>query len=251
MLRDSIKDKKYFDDAIADTDQTILRYIQRLQQPEKLSPTGRMGGAAGLCRLTLSRLEYSYSLGNTLISNKQDLIDLLKYRGMQQFFADDLPVQDANRRVEWEKLGFSKYKETLTWLAFAVSTGTNQDYFKTLFELVDNKGLDTLFDRIAIKLGDTDRLVGSKMLYAKPYQLLLDAVDAEGDRQATLMNKFMDAWYPACVKNGFYETHNITNNFGYAGYWCFEAALVTLVFNLDDSGYRNHKYYPAALVHGD
>ena len=170
---------------------------------------------------------------------------------MQFYYANLLPTEEEIHKVEWEKLGFSTYKKTLTWLAFAVSAGTNQDYFKTLFELVDNKGLDVLFDRISVKLGDTARPVATNVLYAKPYQLLLDAVDAEGDQQATLMNKFMDAWYPACVKNGFYETHNITNNFGYSGYWCFEAALVTLVFNLDDTGYRNHKYYPAALVHGD
>jgi len=92
---------------------------------------------------------------------------------------------------------------------------------KKLFQLVDNAGLDILFDRIAVELGDVARPIASKVLYPKPYELILKALDAEPAQQPELMNKFMDAWYPACVKNGFYETHNITNNFGYAGYWCF------------------------------
>jgi hypothetical protein len=251
MLRDSIRNIEYFNDAILHSEDRENQYKVRLSNTNQLNPLGKMGASIGLFGFVLNNLEFSYSKGDAISSYKPNVIKLLKYREMQKFFSDELIEEEQNRRVEWERLSFSNYKKTLNWLAFAVSTGTNQDYFKTLFELVDNKGLDTLFDRIAIKLGDTDRLIGSKVLYAKPYQLLLDPVDADGNQQATLMNKFMDAWYPACVKNGFYETHNITNNFGYSGYWCFEAALVTLVFNLDDTGYRNHKYYPAALVHGD
>lgn len=251
MLRDSLKNIEYFNEAISHCESRINQYEMKMSTPEQLNPVGRMGGAAGLCRLILNHLEYCYSRGDLIKNTKHDLFNLLKYRETQNLHADALPQQDANRRVEWERLSFSNYKGIFTWLAFAVSAGASQDYLKKLFHLVDNAGLDIIFDRIAVKLGDTDRPISTKVLYAKPYQLLLDALEAEKEQQPILMNKFMDAWYPACVKNGFYDTHNITNNFGYAGYWCFEAALVTLVFNLDDSDYRNHKYYPAALVHGD
>jgi hypothetical protein len=251
MLRENVRTEAYYDEAIKFTDDYINEEIEYINTTKPLKALAAMRTSAGLVRLLLERMRYCYCRGDSVQDSKKDLIEILKCREMQFYYANLLPTEEEIHKVEWEKLGFSTYKKTLTWLAFAVSTGTNQDYFKTLFELVDNKGLDVLFDRIAVKLGDTARPVATNVLYAKPYQLILDAVDAEGDQQATLMNKFMDAWYPACVKNGFYETHNITNNFGYSGYWCFEAALVTLVFNLDDSGYRNHKYYPAALVHGD
>lgn len=251
MLRDKLRDKDYFDEAIKFTDDYISEEIEYINTTNPLKPLAAMKTNAGLCQLALDRLEFCYSRGDNMETLKKDLTNLLKYREMQLHYADLLPKEEAKNRVEWERLGFSTYKEIFSWLAFAVSTGANQDYFKKLFRLVDNAGLDILFDQIAVKLGDTDRLVSTKVLYTKPYQLLLDALEAENEQQSILMNKFMDAWYPACVKNGFYETHNITNNFGYGGYWCFEAALVTLVFKLDDSSYRNHKYYPAALVHGD
>ncbi len=61
MLRDKLRNKHYFDEAIADRDESISRYLKRLEQPEKLKPYGRMGGAAGLCQLVFDRIEYRYS----------------------------------------------------------------------------------------------------------------------------------------------------------------------------------------------
>ncbi len=248
MLRDRLRDKNYFDGAIAHTDERIAHYQQRLDEPEKLVPLGRMGGSVGLCQYLLNRMMYGYSRGDAINDFQPNLVDLLKYRELQKKFADALPSEDANRRVEWERLDFSNYKKTFSWLAFAVAAGAPKEYLSKLFYLVDNQGLDALFDRIAVALGDSDRPVAEKVLHSKPYGLLLSVIDAAPSEQAALMNKFMNAWYPACAKNGFYETHNITNNFGYGGYWCFEAALVTMVFKLDDTGYKNHKYYPADLT---
>lgn len=249
MLRDKLRNKHYFDEAIADRDESISRYLKRLEQPEKLKPYGRMGGAAGLCQLVFDRIEYRYSRGDKLMELESDLNNLIKHRELQKRYADALPEEEAGRRVEWERLSFSTYKNILAWLAFSISLRADNAYLIKLLELVNNAGLDALFDRIAVKLGAIDRPISDRVLYANPYGLLLDVIESKPAQQAELMNKFMDAWYPACVKQGFYETHKITNNFGYAGYWCFEAALVVNVFNIDDSGFRDHRYYPADLVH--
>ena len=251
MLRDRIRNEDYFNEAIKFTDNYIGEEIEYLDITDPLKPLAAMKTSAGLCQLTVERLEFSYSRGDRIEKFKQDILNFLHFREKQLNYAELLPKENAKNKVEWERLSFSTYKRTLVLLAFAVAAGASKEYFSKLFYLVDNQGLDALFDRIAVKLGDSDRPVSEKVLHAKPYGLLLNVIDAAPSEQAALMNKFMDAWYPACAKNGFYETHNITNNFGYGGYWCFEAALVTMVFKLEDSGYKNHKYYPAALVHGD
>lgn len=113
--------------------------------------------------------------------------------------------------------------------------------FPELLKLISNRSK-------AVHRKIRSNLWGILIRYLKPYELLVKAIDAEPAQQPELMNKFMDAWYPACVKQGFYETHKITNNFGYAGYWCFEAALAVNVFNIDDSGFRDHRYYLADLA---
>lgn len=251
MLRDQLRDSDYFDSAISHSEKFIAEEIDYLKSSTTIKPLVGLKTSAGLWSDTLDKLEFCYSRGDNLESFRQDIINTLKFREMQKTFADALPREEAKRRVEWERLDFSNYKKALSWLAFSLAVGASKDYLLKLFHLIDNQGLDTLLDRIAVKLGDNNRPVAGKLLHPKPYSHLLDAVDAAPSEQSTLMNQFMDTWYPACAKNGFYDTHNITNNFGYGGYWCFEAALVTLVFKIDDSGYRNHKYYPSALVHGD
>lgn len=251
MLRDQLRDKNYFDKAISHSEEYIAEDIDYLKNANALKSLAGMKVSAGIWNDTLKKLEFCYSRGDLIESLKKDITNILKFREMQKKYAEILSPEDANLRVEWERLSFSTYKRTLVLLAFAVAAGVSKEYLSKLFYLVGNQGLDAIFDRIAVKLGDSNRPVAEKVLHEKSYGLLLNVIDAAPSEQAALMNKFMDAWYPACAKNGFYETHNITNNFGYGGYWCFEAALVTMVFKLDDSGYRNHKYYPAALVHGD
>lgn len=247
-MRDTLKNRNYFDNAIGFIDDRIKQYLNRLAEPERLNPYGRMGGYAGLCRFTLEKLELCYSRGDDLTTLKEDLINLLKYREMQQHFADALPEEDLSRRLQWERLDFSNYRKTLVWLAFATNISVSQDYFIKLLQLVDNKGLDTIYDSIASKLGDNERPIASKILHKAPYKLLLDTINPKPDQQAAQMNNFLDQWYPACAKQGFYETHEITNDYAYYGYWCFEAALAVNVFNIDDSGFRDHRYYPADLV---
>ena len=248
MLRDKLRDEEYFNSAVENTNGQIDLYLGKIQTPEELVPHGRMAVPGGLVRNTLKQLTLCYSRGDAIESVQQELINLLKYRSLQAHYADALPEKDIKRRVNLERLTYTTYKNVLQWLSFAVALKCNQAYFSELLRLVDNPGLDALYDRIAIKLGDTERRVSTKVLYSKPYAQLLAVIDASITEQATLMSDFLEAWYPACVKLGDYETHTITNNFAYSGYWCFEAALIVNLFKIDDSSFRDHPHYPSDLV---
>ena len=251
MLRDTLKNKIYFDEAIRDTDESISEYLQRLKEPEKISPTGRMGGYAGLYRLTLNRLEYCYSRGDKIENSKKDISNLLKYREMQQSYANDLPGQDSDRRVEWEKLTLDQLQNTLWWLAFAVCLDFDESYFLKALDLIDNKGIDALLDKIAVTLGDASRPQSNKLLYPKYFKGIFEVIESSADERPFLLKKYLDSWYVNSKVRGWHDLHLITNNFGYSGYWCFEAALIVKLYNIDDSSFRDHQYYPAALVHGD
>ncbi|MCG9758955.1 DUF1911 domain-containing protein [Pseudoalteromonas sp. Isolate6] len=56
---------------------------------------------------------------------------------------------------------------------------------------------------------------------------------------------YLDAWY---VLEGSPDYHLMATD-AYIGYWCWEIALVVTVFNIDDSSFINHPYYPKDLVH--
>lgn len=247
MVRDKLRSLDYFDKAIKHSEDFIAEEVDYLKNTKPLKPLAAMKTSAGLFSDAIEKLTYKYSRGDDIKNLKQDLIDILEYRKLQLHYADTLPKEEAKHRVEWERMSFSTYKKILCWLSFAVNAGMSPEYFKNIFPIVDNEGQDAIFDQIAIKLGSPERTVATKVLYEKPYGLLLEAMHSHQKTQK--MIKFLDSWYPACAKNGFYETHDITNNFGYAGYWCFEAALVVKLFGIDDSEFRDHRYYPADLVH--
>jgi len=114
MLRDNLRNIEYFNEAISHCEGRIDQYEMRMSKPEQLNSLGRMGASVGLIGFALNLLEFSYSRGDTIEGTKKELVRLLKYREMQQYYADALPQEDADRRVEGERLSFSKYKKTLT-----------------------------------------------------------------------------------------------------------------------------------------
>ena len=249
-MRDSIKPKEYFDDRVSVRLKVICEDKDDLAHLEELNPIGRVGVSYGVVEDTLTLLELRYSRGDAIADMKEDVQQLLTYRRLQAQHADALPEKDQSKRIKWERLTQDRYELFLQWLAFAVGVGMSSAYIQETLKFMDNQGLDALFDRICIQLGDTNRPVADKLLYKKHYAPLLKVLDAEPSERPALMKAFLDGWYKNRKDRPGYDAHTRDND-GYYGYWCYEAALVTRLFNIDDSCYRDHRYYPAALVHGD
>ncbi|WP_179397133.1 PoNe immunity protein domain-containing protein [Marinobacter sp. ANT_B65] len=250
MVRDPIKSKEYFNDNIAFRLECLSEDKADLANPEILKPTVRVNISVGVIGDTLILLELRYSRGDAIADMKEDVQQLLTYRRLQAAHADALPEEDQSDRIMWERLTQDRYELFLQWLAFAVGVGMDAAYIKETIGFMDNQGLDALFDRICIQLGDTNRPVADKLLYKKHYAPLLKVLDAEPSDRPALMKNFLDGWYKNRKDRPGYDAHTRDND-GYYGYWCYEAALVTRLFDIDDSCYRDHRYYPAALVHGD
>jgi hypothetical protein len=62
------------------------------------------------------------------------------------------------------------------------------------------------------------------------------------------MQKFLKGWYKSMRKVYWHDHHKSDGKWGYAGYWCLEAALVTVLYNIDDSSYRDMPFYPKDMV---
>jgi hypothetical protein len=54
-------------------------------------------------------------------------------------------------------------------------------------------------------------------------------------------------WYKKHTGAGWHGSHKSAFD-AYSGYWCFEAAAVVKIRGLDDSAFRDWKYYPKDLV---
>jgi hypothetical protein len=68
---------------------------------------------------------------------------------------------------------------------------------------------------------------------------------ATPEERPALVKEFVESWYKGMKSLGWYNSH--TGGI-YFGYWCLEAALVTVLLDIDDSSYRDNLVYPKDLV---
>uniref|UniRef100_UPI003EBCA4F1 PoNe immunity protein domain-containing protein n=1 Tax=Arhodomonas sp. AD133 TaxID=3415009 RepID=UPI003EBCA4F1 len=238
-MRDTLRDKAYFDEAAEAAWGEVEYYWSRIQQPDTLQPYNRMLVCHMLVRQTLERLEYRYCRGDAIADLGDDVDRLLEFRKLQAFYADALPEEEQDSRIQHEEFTFERFMHSLWWLSFAVCLGRPQDHIRQILALTGNEGQDRLFDTLAHRLGDTERPIGERLIHSRPYQKLMDVIDADEADRPALMVEFMDAWYPAVYKRGgLREPHTITENDAYRGYWCYEAPLVVKLYGIDDASFR-------------
>ncbi len=114
-----------------------------------------------------------------------------------------------------------------------------------MWVLIGNTGKDKLLDSVAVASGGAKRSIPDQLLY-RHYLPLMEAIASPSDRPG-LVKKFLDGWYAGC-RNVYWHGNHRDVDSGYMGYWAFEAALVVMLFDIDDAGFRDHEYYPADLV---
>ncbi|MDD0977003.1 PoNi-like cognate immunity protein [Pseudomonas fontis] len=86
-----------------------------------------------------------------------------------------------------------------------------------------------------------------RLIHTKPYAELQAALNATGDTQQQLISRYLKHWY-SNMKNCYWHGRDRRQSAGFFGYWAFEAGMVTVLWNVDDSNYRDLPYYPKDLV---
>jgi hypothetical protein len=88
--------------------------------------------------------------------------------------------------------------------------------------------------------------------WGDPYQLLMDAIEADSKQESAFcMKKFVKKWYPSMKGDAsFWGKHeHIKPEFSaYRGYWDMSSAAFSYLLTLDDSSYRKEIVYPYQLV---
>ena len=111
------------------------------------------------------------------------------------------------------------------------------------------RGADALYEDL-LRYGLEQRPETDELLHFDPYDLLLGAIWAQSDEESlTLLNEYVESWYPAFKYVPWHDGHlRINGTDGdYFGYWAFEAGAVAYLCNIDDSAVT-HMVYPKDLV---
>lgn len=146
------------------------------------------------------------------------------------------------------------------WLvSFALTLEVDDDTWKRLVALVGDEGEDTLLDRI-ISSRSPGRRVGTSLCHRKPYGRLQLALDAPTAVRPQQLADFVQHWYAELLRKGeqrlwwydWCDPERTPLDMGnYFGCWCFEAAVVSKVFVIDDSLCLGHPHYPGDILRPD
>lgn len=164
-------------------------------------------------------------------------------------------VKMGKIQIVYNFYNLSYYDELLGLLSLGYLFDIDDYTFKLIVDVNDrDKVKDELFEFI-IRAKFPERLPIESESYdkyfivPKAFDSLRKAIKESDKKQASqLVSKFVRSeWYNNHKSCGWSGTHRRENGV-YSGYWCWEAAAVTCIMDLDDSSYRNWKYYPKDVV---
>ncbi|WP_432455091.1 MULTISPECIES: PoNe immunity protein domain-containing protein [unclassified Agarivorans] len=246
MIRDTNKSKEYFEELVDYSQESIKKRALKLSSQAELGVSTKLNLSFRLLTNHIVLMQERYSLGDDLSEFEYLLEMAIEYRRKQKQFADALPSNEQKDRIGWEEIREDYLADIfLKWLSFAYCLDMGQAYYQEVLDLIGNQGRDALFDNIAVRLGDTEREVAESVLFKRRFNKLFKVIEAEPAERPKLMLAYLDAWYKL---EGSPDYH-LMDGEAYDGYWCWEAALITKLYEIDDRLYIDHQYYPKDLVH--
>lgn len=111
----------------------------------------------------------------------------------------------------------------------------------------DNRGQDALYETVVERLGIPRERATRCYPQLKAHPLLLEAIEGEPKHRPKLIAQFLEKWYPS-MKSCYWHGRHTKAPRNFFGYWAFEAGLVTYLWDIDDSSYRDMPFYPKDLV---
>ncbi|TSD53312.1 DUF1911 domain-containing protein [Variovorax sp. KBS0712] len=111
----------------------------------------------------------------------------------------------------------------------------------------ENRGKDALYEALLEKLGLPTVHATGMLRFLKAHPLLLKAIEAEPRKRPLFIAEFLKKWYPSMKGTYWHGLHDKVPQ-SFFGYWAFEAGLVTYLWDIDDSSYRDLPFYPKDLV---
>lgn len=232
-MRDIIKTSDYF-----------KRYIQKemtkiIKREGLINQVISQRGEDDTVRMArLSVLNYRISILVATYSSVEDLNSIKKL------------LSDTINQIE--KTSFTnRYVEMLWLVSMGVLLEIPMSEFEILTKIVDRDNLnDYLMGTLILSRNKNWKPPVKTVKFMNPYNSFLEIIGAPDKLLAEkkLKQYLEKEWYKGHSDCGWYDTHKEKEDL-YFGYWCFESAAIVKILELDDSSFKNIKYYPYDLVH--
>lgn len=247
-MRDIIRTKKYFEDFIEKSIERHKRAENDLKKglvkPERITPF-----KAFMTSQKISLIKAKYSLGlnvNELYDDVTSVIEL----AYQNIMHERRLIGKTGKILNQYSL--DTYDEIIWLLSLSFLLDVPIDKFKKIINIIDKDQVnDKLFEFII-----SEKLPSRKKLDSenrnnnwKLFATLSEVVESKNKNDLELfVKKFLEKdWYKEHKTASWYDNHKSKHQ-TYSGYWCFSSAVIVVIIGLDDSKFRDNKYYPKDLV---
>lgn len=262
MIRASLGDQMYWDDSLQFLIADVANRIETLKQPAG-DPFYEPQYRFNLVRQYWQLLLTSYSRGDNISELAQYFPPMLDaWEQSERLGASVWTDAQKRSRRSW-RVNLDHYIICFWLVGLALALEIPDDQWNRLLALIGNEGEDVLLDRI-IATRKPERRIGADLCHPKPYQRLLDSINAPQLTQVELLSEFVSHWYKDLnrpPKKGLSEQtamydrpywytlgNKQLHDSGYFGRWCIEAIAAVKAFGIDDSLCLGHEHYPGDLL---
>jgi hypothetical protein len=187
-----------------------------------------------------------YSQGDAVSSIQDSVGQIVEMLELKHATLESVVLEKDVRQM-YERLDLGTLYESLTLLAFVVSLRFPEKNVDHALNLIGHSGEDALLDYVAHALGDESRSIAPKCKFPNIYAPLVEIIVSPAEQRADQLVKYVEGWYKRMKPIYWYDNHKGAEG-AYFGYWCFEAALVAMLFDIDDAALAGHPNYPIDLV---
>jgi hypothetical protein len=247
-MRDTRKDEGYFKGFLEDIQSDINKDIGKMDRIDSMNPIASVNIPWALYQYYIKKMEIDYCLGVEIPSFSENVNTALDWlQSMNDYGAKLQDRENQEYFAQKKELTLDVLYKHIRWLAFALGSGVDRSLIKQAMDLMGQAGVDRYFDHLMVQLGDTGRKVSSQVRHPIIFKKLVKIIEAPEEQRSSLLQEYLEGWYKSTLKEKLNDNHS-EEEFYYKGYWCYEAALVVMLWNIDDSSFRNNPYYPKDLV---
>lgn len=242
--KDYLSNLNWFDDGI--------KRAHDILQTEKLIPSARNSFLWRIASNSLQRLILDYTGGRPVDDVRAQLPAVIE--NFDAYIRDEVsPRLQTPPRAVADTLEITQLEAYVYvfWLLALCKLLRCEAQIPKVMSWVDetfkfNRGRDGLFENVVHALTGESVPAERVLLHPSPYRPLARATVYAAEERPELVKEFVETWYKHMKPCFWHGTH--IEGTSYFGYWAFEAALVTVLWNIDDSSYRDHLVYPKDLV---
>ncbi len=241
-MRDTlVQNPKYFPEFISLKDQLISESNERINS-DQIDPENLPNVQYRIFLSSLEKLIAMYSGGKSFDVIKTEYSKTLNL--IEQGWDDTVVKFKMGRpQVIYDKYSANHYCYMIWMISLAILLRVSEKEITILKTIIREGNID---DELIHFLLQDNFQNPTKNSY-KPFKSLL-AKNIEATSK-NVIKKYLDKWFQ---NTSILTWHNYkisieTSKYHY-GYWCFEAAAVVAILDLDDSSFRENQYYPKDLV---